>query len=284
VVQVLVQVPLVQVAPAPQAWPQVPQLAGSVSVFTHMLLQTLVPAGVVLGPHVPFARPVLALLQPWQDRLHAPEQQTPSVEQKPLTHWVAAVQVVPVAFLGTHVLPEQKSPEMQSLSAAQVVLQAVGPQMYGVQFVVTPVGQLPAPLHVAAAVATPAVQLAPRHETVLGATWQAPPVAHSPVLPQGGALPQRASAVPASVVEQVPLATPVLAAEQAVQVPLQTASQQKLSTHEPEAHCAAAVQAVPLTFRHCEAAHTWPPPQTMPQPPQLLGSDTVVVQVPPQTC
>jgi hypothetical protein len=52
---------------------------------------------------------------------------------------------------------------MQSASAEQVVLQEVAPQTYGLQALVTAPGQEPAPLQLAAAVAVPAVQLAPRH-------------------------------------------------------------------------------------------------------------------------
>jgi hypothetical protein len=101
VVQLLLQVPLLHVAPLAQARPQTPQLAASVSVFVQALLQTALPAGAVRGPQVPVARPVFALLHPWQERPHCPAQQIPSLEQNPLAHWVAAVQVVPVAFLTT---------------------------------------------------------------------------------------------------------------------------------------------------------------------------------------
>jgi hypothetical protein len=55
---------------------------------------------------------------------------------------------------------------MQSPSEAQTVLQAVAPQMYGLQEVVEGAGQAPAPLQLAAAVAVPEEQLAPRHWAV----------------------------------------------------------------------------------------------------------------------
>lgn len=58
----VLQAPFVQVAPLAHTVPHAPQFFGSVSVFTQALLQTLVPAGVVVGPHVPVARPVLAEL------------------------------------------------------------------------------------------------------------------------------------------------------------------------------------------------------------------------------
>jgi len=51
---------------------------------------------------------------------------------------------------------------MQSRSPVQLVLQAVAPQMKGVQGWVTAAGQLP-PLHADAAVCVPAAQEAGRH-------------------------------------------------------------------------------------------------------------------------
>jgi hypothetical protein len=55
---------------------------------------------------------------------------------------------------------------MQSVSTVQLVVQAVAPQMYGVQAVVLGAGQAPAPLQLAAAVAVPLLQLALRQELV----------------------------------------------------------------------------------------------------------------------
>jgi hypothetical protein len=52
---------------------------------------------------------------------------------------------------------------MQSASAVQVVLQELAPHAYGVQAVVAAEGQEPAPSQLAAEVAVPAEQLAPRH-------------------------------------------------------------------------------------------------------------------------
>src|SRR5512140_2879659 len=88
---------------------------------------------------------------------------------------------------------------MQSASAAQVVLQAVGPQMYGVQGTVTGAGHAPAPLQFAACVSIPALQLAKRQELAgyaqaAGFTpLQAPPqpepsVAHAARPPTGAPL------------------------------------------------------------------------------------------------
>ena len=154
---------------------------------------------------------------------------------------------------------EQKSPVMQSVSAVQVVLQAVAPQMNGVQLVVVAAGQVPVPVQVAAAVATPLAQLAARQAVVAGATAQAPAPLQVPVLPQGGAATQRASASPVTVLAQVPAVPPVLAAEQPMQVPVQAVLQQTPSTQKPEVHCALDVQAVPL------AASSRAPAATQPQ-------------------
>jgi hypothetical protein len=85
------------------------------------------------------------------------------------------VVLVPTVKIGTlgavvsvpeQVVPLQAPPEMQSPLLAQLVLHAVGPQMYGVQLVVV-AGQVPDPVQLAAAVWTPALQLAERHGVVL---------------------------------------------------------------------------------------------------------------------
>lgn len=81
-------------------------------------------------------------------------------------------------------------------------------------------------MQLAAAVATPLEQLAARHEVVLGASWQTPPAAHSPVLPQGGAATQRASVPPVFTAAHVPFAAPVRALLQAVHVPVHALLQQ----------------------------------------------------------
>jgi len=128
----------------------------------------------------------------------------------------------------------------------QVVLQAVDPQTSGVQLCVTAVGQVPVPVQVAATVATPLVQLAARQEVVAGATAQVPLPVQAPVLPQGGAATQRASANPGTSLAQVPAVPPVLAAEHPRQVPVQALLQQTPSTQKAEPHWAAEVQAAPL--------------------------------------
>ena len=145
-----------------------------------------------------------------------------------------ARQVPPVQ--ATHLPLTHWSPVAQFAEVVQLVVQAVAPQMNGEQLVVTAAGQLPVPVQVAAAVATPPAQLAARQDVVAGATAQAPAPVQVPVLPQGGAATQRASVAPAARLAQVPLAAPVLAFEQAVQAPVQAVLQQNPSTHAPDVH------------------------------------------------
>jgi len=202
--------------------PQAPQLAGSVLMFTQALLHTAVPAGVSRGPHVPVARPVFAIVHPWHDSPHVLEQQTPSEEQELLAHWFAAVHAVPVAFLATHAVPEQKLPVAQSVSAAHVVLHAIVPHANGAQLVVTGVGQTPLPLQLVAAVATPPVQLAATHTLVAGCSWQDAFAAHNPVLPHTGPVVQRASAVPTLAFAHIPSGCPVFAYRRGAVSPLST--------------------------------------------------------------
>ncbi len=194
---------------------------------------SLVP--VVIAAQVPLVPPVLAAEQALQAPVHAVLQQNPSA-QKPEAHWLAAVQVPPLVFLATQAVPEQKSPAMQSVSAAHVSLHAVAPQTSGEQVWVATAGQAPAPLQLAASVATPLAQLAARHAVVAGATAQTPPAAQAPVFPQGGALPQRLSLAPVVIAAQVPLVPPVLAAEQALHAPAHAVLQQNPSAQNPDVH------------------------------------------------
>jgi len=194
------------------------------------------PAGVVRTPQVPVARPVLASVQPWHDSEHAPEQHTPSDEHELLAHSRAAAHAVPRPFLGTQVVPEQKSPAMQSVSSAQVVLHAVGPQVSGAHVVVTGAAHAPVPLQCETAVATPLLQLAAPHATVVAATAHTPPTAQTPVFPHGGWLAQRPSARPVVTAAQVPLAPPVRAAAHALHAVLHALLQQNPSAQKPDAH------------------------------------------------
>ena len=117
----------------------------------------------------------------------------------------------------------------------------------------TGAGQVPVPVQVAAGVKVVPLQLAARQDVVAGARAQVPLPVQVPVLPQGGAATQRESAAPAVTLEQVPLAAPVLAFEQAVQAPVQTVLQQNPSTQAPDAHWLAAVQAVPVALLATQA-------------------------------
>src|SRR3954470_11158205 len=79
--------------------------------------------------------------------------------------------------------------------------------------------------------------------------WQAPTPSQTPLRPQDGPPSSGQSAsgsVPSVTALQVPLAPPVLAAEQAWQVPLQGASQQKPSTQLPDVHWEPLLQLAPL--------------------------------------
>ena len=243
--QVVVAVASAQV-PAPVQVPVFPQ-GGAAT-------QRVSAAPAVTFAQVPLVPPVLAAEQAVQAPAQATLQQNPST-QNPEPHWFVAVQVPPFAFLGVQAPDAQKSPAMQSVSALQVVLQAVAPQVSGAQLVGVGVAQAPAPLQLAAGVAKPLVQLAAAHTVVVGASAQVPVAVQVPVLPHGGAATQRLSVAPASRLAQVPLAPPVRAFEQAVQAPVQAALQQNPSAQNPDPHWFGAVQAAPLA-RHVPPAHS----------------------------
>src|SRR5439155_735503 len=84
--------------------------AAHAPVFPHggALPQRESAAPVVTLAHVPLAPPVRAAEHALHDVLHALLQHNPSA-QKPDVHWLAAVHVPPVAFLGMQAVPEQKS-------------------------------------------------------------------------------------------------------------------------------------------------------------------------------
>jgi hypothetical protein len=64
---------------------------------------------------------------------------------------------------GPQVVPMQTLGETQSAVVAQVVLHAVGPQMYGLHIAVVAVPQVPVPLHVRDDVAVVTLQLGAAH-------------------------------------------------------------------------------------------------------------------------
>lgn len=111
--------PVMRQAPLPLQVPSWPQLLAAPTAHS---LSGSVPT--CTPRQRPLVLPVLALEQ----AMHRPgqlfSQHTPST-QAPEVHWLAVVQVVPLPFLTVQTPPEQKSPAMQSVSAAQVVLQAV---------------------------------------------------------------------------------------------------------------------------------------------------------------
>jgi hypothetical protein len=92
-------------------------------------------------------------------------QHTPSTHC-PLAHWFAPAHVLPLDRNGVQMPPEQKSPKTQSASPVQLPRQAFAPHTYGLQPWVCGAGQFPAPSQDAANVATPALQLAPRHAVI----------------------------------------------------------------------------------------------------------------------
>lgn len=141
---------------------------------------------------------------------------------------------------------------MQSPSTEHDVLHAVAPQLYGVHAVVTAAGQLPAPSHVAAAVAIPEAQLADRHDVEDGGYPHA--LGDDPLhVPPHGATPPPVHAVrlpcgcPLDTVVHVPGVT-----SHAWHCPAHALLQQYPSTQLPDVHC-------PLL------EHAWPRPKELTQ-------------------
>jgi hypothetical protein len=92
----------------------------------------------------------------------AASQQTPST-QKPLAHWPGAPQAPPFGCFGTQTPPEHQFPGAQEPPAEQAPAQTDPLQAYAPQSWVWAGGQLPAPVQLAARVATPPEQEASRH-------------------------------------------------------------------------------------------------------------------------
>lgn len=95
--------PLLQVPPR-QPWPHDPQLLASVPLtVTQTLLQTWVPAGLLVrSAQVPLVEPVTELAHPWQLSVQLAGQQTES-RQFADEHWSLAEQVDPVPFTAVQV-------------------------------------------------------------------------------------------------------------------------------------------------------------------------------------
>ena len=88
----------------------------------------------------------------------------------------------------------------------QVVVQALAPQMNGVQAFVAGVTQVPLPLQVDAGCAVPVVQDAAPQLVPETKFRQAPAPLHVPSRPQGNTLTQRLSTPPVRIGAQAPLA------------------------------------------------------------------------------
>ncbi len=97
------QAPALQVPPR-QLWPQEPQLLASVPLtVAHTLLQTCVPAGLLVrSAQVPFVEPVTEAAHPWQLSVQLAGQQIES-RQLAEEHWSLAEQVEPVALTAVQV-------------------------------------------------------------------------------------------------------------------------------------------------------------------------------------
>ena len=124
-------------------------------------------------------------------------------------------------------------------------MQDVGPQAYGLHAVVTSDGQDPAPSQLAAAVATPAEQLAPRHEAV-GYVQLATllPLQLPPQTP----LPAQAERAPCGAPLTATHWPRLPATSQAWHCPLQAWLQQRPSTQLPLLHWFDVPQARPSAF------------------------------------
>jgi hypothetical protein len=230
------------------ACPQVPQFAGSVALFVHMLFDTQEVAVVV---HVP-------VVQDWQppEALQPELQQCPSPEQKLVEHWPPELHATPAPFLGMQLPFMQKFPLTQSPSPVQVVRQAdveaqVRPPEHA-RWV--PGEQRPPPSQDPAGVywfefAHEAVP----HRAPFAGMRQAPAPLQKPSRPQGlvASLAHSLSgSAPFETGAHFPLAWPVLELAHAAHLPSHLTSQQKPSAQKPEAHSAglATLQAVPAAF------------------------------------
>ena len=171
--------------PLPSQLPSSPHVEAAWTV--HWPAGAAVPA--VMFAQVPVAEPVSAIVHATQVPVQAVLQQTPPT-QKPLEHWRSSppVHAWPFACAATH-WPDALQYWLalsQSVSAAQLVLHAVAlAQMKPpAQAAVLPPLQVPLPLQVLAAVSSPLLHDGFPHVVPDAASWQPPPAAHLPVLPQ----------------------------------------------------------------------------------------------------
>jgi hypothetical protein len=137
---------------------------------------------------------------------------------------------------------------MQSDSEAQLDLQALPPQTYGSHGMVTAPGQVPAPSQVAAAVAIPPEQLAPRQLVLMSGYAQADAFAPSHVPPQAPPAPVQAVRGPRGVPLTATHCPTLPATSHASHWPPQAWLQQTLSAQLPFPHWFEAEQAMPSAF------------------------------------
>ena len=162
-------------------------------------------------------------------------------------HWLAAAQACPLGLSAQFLVvpdPWQVNGATQSLSALQLVLQALVPQtkLLG-QADEVGGAQVPAPVQWETGVNVDPVQEAVPHATPVPPCWQWPAPSQAPVLPHGGAAahPPCGSVVLAATLAQLPALPATLQAWQVGQDPVlqQTPSTQLL----PVKHSAVEAQA-----------------------------------------
>ena len=125
---------------------------------------------------------VPARLHAWHVPPQALLQQTPS-SQKPVLHSAALAHATPPPFFA-HVPPMQEKSVAQSAATAQVVAQALGPQMNGVHALTAPATHAPAPSHFPVARAVPALHIGDVHDVPDGYLRHAPLPSQVPSSPQ----------------------------------------------------------------------------------------------------
>jgi hypothetical protein len=135
-------------------------------------------------------------------------------------------------------------PAVQSVSAEQVVRQALTPLRYGAQLSVPGLVQVPLPEQKAAGVNVPLVQDGLPHWTDIEACWQVPAPLQTPVLPQvaPAGQPPCGSAAPLATLTQMP------APPHTWQVGQLATPQQTPSTQFPVAHSIGSLQTAPDDF------------------------------------
>ena len=233
------------------AWVQAP-LPLQVPVFPQVVEVRHCPVGAGVPAPMNAQLPMPFRLQAWQVPQALLPQQTPSV-QKPLMHWLAAVQVCPFGFSAQLlVVPEpwQVKGATQSWSLVQVVRQALLVPHWKLPGQADELGaaQAPAPLQCETGVKVDPVQLALPHDTAVPPSWQWPTPSQAPVLPQGALGVQRlcGSGVLADTLAQLPALPGTL---QAWQIAQAVALQQTPSTQLlPVRQSLVAVQGWPSRF------------------------------------